>query len=364
MSVCEGSDKRPSFCIYLRVAAAFGSSGPVFGKVSSFFTPRQAAQPAESTPESNTSTSNSSAAQPHPVRPIVHIDDRVHHQEATLLGFMAENSMSLSMAPRLVSFAKELAWDASALNKLSVSRASATYKLTYGLAKSMREETIEDLGDNFYSLNMDEATSSNHEKVLTVLISYFSNKRERVVIQHLGSVSLLRVTSAQVVDALDKMLNKNGLKWSRCLSILMDSCNVMRGVRSGVEMTIRQEKAPHLLDINGDSCHHIHNASKAFTTAFGDGIEKLFGDIFQDFENKQFQDCLALICLALDVKYTRPERFLKHRWLSALNSSADTLRLFDALTVLYYEFLPKLEKTAYHSTVIDIFTSKKVNVVS
>lgn len=346
----------------------------MFGKVSSFFTPRRAAQPAESTavsdtqaepaPTPSTSQAAPQAAQPPPVRPLVPLGDRVHHQEATLLGFMAENSMSLSMAPRLVNLTKELARDPSALSKLSMSRASATYKLTYGLGKSMKEETIEDVGDNFYSLNMDEATSSNHEKVLTVLISYFSNKRERVVVQHLGSVSLLRGTSAQVVEALDKMLNKNGLQWSRCLSILMDSCNVMRGVRGGVELTIRQEKAPHLLDINGDSCHHIHNACKAFTTVFGDGVEKLFGDIFIDFENKQFQDCLALICLALDIKYTRPERFLKHRWLSALNSSADTLRLFDALTVLYYEFLPKLEKTAYHSTVINIFTSKKVNVVS
>lgn len=32
----------------------------------------------------------------------------------------------------------------------------------------------------------------------------------------------------------------------------MDSCNVMRGSKTGLETRIRREKAPHLLDIDGD----------------------------------------------------------------------------------------------------------------
>ena len=343
---------------------SFGTTGPAFGKkLHPFFLPRTTQSPSstDAGPSTSEDPPTHNPPPPPPVRPIVPISDRVHHQEATVLGFMTENSLSLSMAPRLVTLTKELARDPSALSKLSMGRTSATYKATYGLAKTFKEDMVDDIGDQFFSLNLDEATSSNNEKVLTVLISFFSERWGRVVVQHLGSTGLLRATSISVVQALDKMLADSNLKWSRCLAMLMDSCNVMRGVKTGVEKTVREEKAPHLLDIDGDSCHHVHIACKAFTSVFGGAVEKLFGDIFTDFENKQFQDCLSLICFTLDVKYTRPERFLQHRWLSALNLSADTLRLFDCLTVLYYEFLPKMEKTAYHATVTNILCFKKVN---
>lgn len=41
-------------------------------------------------------------------------------------------------------------------------------------------------------------------------------------------------------------------RWDNMMSILMDSCNVMRGSKTGLETRIRREKAPHLLDIDGD----------------------------------------------------------------------------------------------------------------
>lgn len=48
----------------------------------------------------------------------------------------------------------------------------------------------------------------------------------------------------------------------------MDSCNVMRGSKTGFEIKIREHQANHLFDIDGDSCYHIHNAVKKFSAAF------------------------------------------------------------------------------------------------
>ena len=57
-------------------------------------------------------------------------------------------------------------------------------------------------------------------------------------------------------------LNKdNEIPWSNLMSVLMDSCNVMRGSKSGVEVRLRA-KAPHMLNIDGVTCHHAHNAAK------------------------------------------------------------------------------------------------------
>ena len=50
----------------------------------------------------------------------------------------------------------------------------------------------------------------------------------------------------------------------------MDSCGVMRGVKNGFETKLRDQVAPNLLDVDGDACHHIHNAAKKFTKYFID----------------------------------------------------------------------------------------------
>ena len=49
------------------------------------------------------------------------------------------------------------------------------------------------------------------------------------------------------------------------MSILLDSCGVMLGKKSGPEVRLPQGNAPHLLDIDGDSPHHVHSASKKIT---------------------------------------------------------------------------------------------------
>ena len=48
------------------------------------------------------------------------------------------------------------------------------------------------------------------------------------------------------------------------MSIMIDSCNVMKGSKAGLETKIRGAVAPHLLDIDGDAAHHVHNSAKQF----------------------------------------------------------------------------------------------------
>ena len=65
------------------------------------------------------------------------------------------------------------------------------------------------------------------------------------------------------------------------MSILMDSCNVMRGSKSGFETRVRSNDAPNLLDIDGDSCHHVH--SRSISDNFEKYVEQMFWCIHTDF---------------------------------------------------------------------------------
>ena len=80
--------------------------------------------------------------------------------------------------------------------------------------------------------------------------------------RHLGSVELTVCNSESVLGAIITLFQKDEIPFKNLVSMLMDSCAVMRGSKNGVETKIRSNHAPHLLDIDGDSCHHIHNAAK------------------------------------------------------------------------------------------------------
>ncbi|KAJ8381279.1 hypothetical protein SKAU_G00020570 [Synaphobranchus kaupii] len=107
--------------------------------------------------------------------------------------------------------------------------------------------------------------------------------------------------------------------------MLMDSCGVMRGSKTGLETRVRQNHCPTLLDVDGDSCHHIHNAAKVFAAPFSSHLERLFSDLHAD-----------------------------HQW-------ASDQRLLPAYKVLYYVFMDKEDKGLYKDPLKQLFADYNVS---
>lgn len=118
--------------------------------------------------------------------------------------------------------------------------------------------------------------------MLSILVSYYNPERKTIDVEHLGSFEVVKVTAAILEKALDKFFKDNNIPWSNLVSMMMDSCGVMRGSKTGLETRVRLKYCPQLLDINGDSCHHIHNASKRFSGPFNNHLEQLFSDLHAD----------------------------------------------------------------------------------
>ena len=159
--------------------------------------------------------------------PFTPIADRTTNAEATILGFIAEENLTFAIAPKLVNLVKQLSTDKKAMEKTCLSRTAASYKMQHGLAKTFQDEVISDLRKTPFSLNIDEATSNNKMRVLSILVSYF--KDSQVTTRHLKSISLIQVNAQSLYDAIVAMFEEFELPWTNLLSILMDSCAVMRG---------------------------------------------------------------------------------------------------------------------------------------
>ena len=135
----------------------------------------------------------------------------------------------------------------------------------------------------------------------------------------------------------------------------------MRGKKTGLEVRLR-EKAPHLLDIDGDSVHHAHNVAKSFTAPFNYYLEGLFNSIHADhYYSSDLKEELNDICNVLNLKYTKPERFTSHRFISAHKLAVDTNRLLDAYTIMYFAFLDKAEKPKLKKLIDSIMVKHKVS---
>ena len=106
--------------------------------------------------------------------PAVPVKDRIVSQEAMLLGFLAVNTLLFTMAPKLIDLTKAMSADKTALSKLSLCRTTASSKMRFGLAKTIKDQLSEELQNTYFSLNIDEATNdASHKKILTILVSFF-----------------------------------------------------------------------------------------------------------------------------------------------------------------------------------------------
>ncbi|ELU15299.1 hypothetical protein CAPTEDRAFT_193779 [Capitella teleta] len=231
------------------------------------------------------------------------------HQRAMVLGTIAEHSLPFTLSPAITDLAKELARDPTALSALHMDHTSASYKLTHGLKKTWEDKLDVALCSTTFSLNLDKTTSKTNARVLGVL----------------------RYTAETVFEAVDNIFTQRNIPYCNLISMMIDSCGVMWGLKSGLETRIRLLRAPHLLDVDEDSCHTVHNACKKFAAPFSKLVEGLLGDL-----------------------HTDHQWYVLHRWLSVYNVSLDTLRMWDALMLFYYAFLSKEAQRLYQKPVLDV----------
>ncbi|KAH3742122.1 hypothetical protein DPMN_048857 [Dreissena polymorpha] len=268
----------------------------------------------------------------------------------------------MTMVPVLIDLAQKLSKDKKVLDGLSMDRTSASYKMTYGLKRTFHTQTLQSIREQPFSLNIDQATSNN-KKVLSVLVGYFSKTEGWVVVEHLAALELENCKTNTIFEALCDLFELNQIPWTNLVSILMDSCAVMRGSKNGLERRIREEKAPNLLDIDGDVCQHIHNGTKKLCAPFDSWVEDLFSAICTDHKYcVDLCDSLAEVCNLLGIEITAPEHFLSHHWLSAYNLAVSTLRMWCAYQVFYYAFIDKAFKADYWPVVNGVFNLEIVSL--
>lgn len=295
-------------------------------------------------------------------RKIYSLVDRTVNLEAYILSFAAENSLPLSSVPKLIEFGKFLSRDRKALSRVKMERTATTYKLKDGLSVYIHKTVVEKMKKYPFSINIDECTSNNNHKVFSILVSYFDEEEGMCKVEHYESISLIVVNSLTLLDTICKLFLKDNIPFDNLVSDLSDSTNYMRGKNSGLEKRLR-DKAPHLLDIDGDVCHHIHNTVKEFCKPFEKFVEKLIDDLHWDTKfSTDVLDALRQICLVLNINFKKPPQRISHRWLSIFDCLSTDMVMYDAFKILYYSWIPSNLIDCYKDDISKILINYDVNV--
>ncbi|XP_076461470.1 uncharacterized protein LOC143293961 [Babylonia areolata] len=199
------------------------------------------------------------------------------------------------MCALLMNLFQAAAKDSVGVKQMKLSDCTASYKMKYGLAASLQEPLLKELRSSFFSLNIDEATSNTNKRVLAVLVSHYSESAQKVLIHHLDAFSLTRVCAKDIYSCLESMFDKYELPWENVISVLMDSCSVMRGSKQGLEALIRKKTQMHT------SLGHRWRFMSSCTQLCQEILRAIWG--------------------------ISPERYVPHRWLSVFDVALDTLRI-------------------------------------
>lgn len=148
--------------------------------------------------------------------------------------------------------------------------------------------------------------------------------------------------------SIESVLVEYKIDWNQIISVLMDNCSTMRGVRGGVEALIR-EKNLNLMDISGDTVHMVNNVAKALLSHVDSSVQDFCSDIYYDIEESPkvreiFHEIQSLLNNGTVKQLIRP---ISSRFLQMLDVCDRVVDLSDSLTVYYYSFLTEEEKASY-----------------
>lgn len=85
---------------------------------------------------------------------------------------------------------------------MSLSNSHASYLCTHGIAAHWKTELSTKLKTKMFSLNVDEATDGNMDRILNVLVRYFEGMG-KVATQHLASRKM-NIADALTITHIDR----------------------------------------------------------------------------------------------------------------------------------------------------------------
>ena len=161
------------------------------------------------------------------------------------------------------------------------------------------------------SVQIDEANKG--AKYLGIVARYLPNNSFSAKVVCIDPPVLSSTTSEQMAASVINALDECRLQKKNCVAIMTDSCNAMRGAKSGTVARLKNEDFTSIIDHGGCSLHHVANVARHACSAadLGNKVEALVKDVhcyfkFSQVERSHFDHLIDSFTEIKKVVFLRP----------------------------------------------------------
>lgn len=168
------------------------------------------------------------------------VEIAVHRAEGRQALFIAEHC-SILTSDHLVELCKGSFNDSITAANMKIKRSKCSALINNVLGPHFRTILRDDIGDQGYSLLLDESTDVSVTKYLGVAVKYYSQASKEVVSTFLNLQELKECNAHSLVEALKDTLNQFKLEKTNLIGLGTDNASVMVGINNGVYKKLKEE---------------------------------------------------------------------------------------------------------------------------
>ena len=167
----------------------------------------------------------------------------------------------------------------SDLSEIKLHRTKTSKLILNVIAPGFEEKMLADMLEQKYSVIVDEATDCGSNKIMCILVRYFSQRESKIATCFLGLAPVVRTTGEALYNALKKIIEAKGLSLRNCIGYGSDGAANMIGEHNSLWSRLRQD-SPDIIQVRC-ICHSLALCMKE---AFGQ-LPKYLGFLLSEIPN-------------------------------------------------------------------------------
>lgn len=128
----------------------------------------------------------------------------------------------------------------SKFSRIDLKRTKCTAIIRNLWGPYFEKAVVEDVGDQPYSLIIDESTDISTQKMLGVVIKYVSIRSRKIVSTFLSLLYLPDSSAEGISTTIDQFIKKSGLNPAHCIGLGTDNAAVMVGLHNGAHQKLER----------------------------------------------------------------------------------------------------------------------------
>lgn len=161
----------------------------------------------------------------------------------------------------------------SQLTKLRLHRTKCSKIILNVIAPGMLKELLDDLGEESYSILLDESTDVSTMKYMAYCIRYYSKNQKKIVTDFLGFNEVNEATAEKLFSDFEKFMNGLGLNINNLVGLGTDGASNLCGVNHSLYVLL--EKKYHRVQLLKCSCHSLNLVAAKASEQLPSNIEFL-----------------------------------------------------------------------------------------